>query len=684
MAAKIQDLVVKLKADAGEFKATLQEAGGQAQQFSDGMKRSMTDVNTFAKSAGVAIGGIAIAVGGAVAALGTMVAQQSQAAAEMSRVAQSLDVNAQKFQKLSYAAEQYGLTQEDMADILKDTSERITELVTVGGGAALDFFEQMNISVEEFKGLSPDETFIKMMEALSQLDNQQERNLYLLQIMGDKGQRLSEVAEDGAASFLALAESLDQAGGVMNEHMLAEATELDKVLKDLSGTTARQLSAFMVELTPLVRDVAGWFKEWSAEVVLIADTMRRSPLTEGGLALAIEEDTNAIKDLKAELVDLAAGPKYGMNSFMDLLTGTDRQTRTKEVEEELAELEARLKENSEKFERLRFGNAVSFGETPADVVAPDTSFSSQGGGSSVGTGFVKPGAKEDKPKAPTFGGFTEDQIEAGLESMRRGFLEQDALEWEHHLDRIELLEAAYEAQIISEDELRSRSLESFNQYQDRLTDATEKGAKDRAAIQERLDKQVLGAQLNVAQQSLALIEQSAKEGSGLQKAAFMLGKAVAIGMTWINTEAAAIAALAPPPIGLGPVAGLPYSQTIRALGYTSMGLMAGQAIAGIAHGGLGYVPEESTYLLQRGESVLSPQQNVAVTAAAEKINSGGVAGGPVTVNLIEDRSRAGQVEQRQGANGQMEIDAFVADIRGGGERSQVLEQTYPALRRGGR
>lgn len=48
----------------------------------------------------------------------------------------------------------------------------------------------------------------------------------------------------------------------------------------------------------------------------------------------------------------------------------------------------------------------------------------------------------------------------------------------------------------------------------------------------------------------------------------------------------------------------------------------------------------------------------------------------VTVNLIENRSRAGTVDQRTGDNGQLEIDAFVADIWGGGERAQAIEAAY--------
>ncbi|GLO44157.1 phage tail length tape measure family protein [Pseudomonas putida] len=48
----------------------------------------------------------------------------------------------------------------------------------------------------------------------------------------------------------------------------------------------------------------------------------------------------------------------------------------------------------------------------------------------------------------------------------------------------------------------------------------------------------------------------------------------------------------------------------------------------------------------------------------------------VTVNLIEDRSSAGTVDQRTGDDGQLQIDAFVADIWGGGERAQAIEAAY--------
>jgi hypothetical protein len=130
-----------------------------------------------------------------------------------------------------------------------------------------------------------------------------------------------------------------------------------------------------------------------------------------------------------------------------------------------------------------------------------------------------------------------------------------------------------------------------------------------------------------------MLAQSGKENSALYKALFLVQKAAAIPSMIVSTEQAATGALAAFP---GPV-GLALSAATRALGYASVGIVAGQAVAGIAHGGLDYVPSESTYLLDKGERVLSPSQNSDLTRFLDQRGSavsGGesVAGGaPVSI-----------------------------------------------------
>jgi len=71
------------------------------------------------------------------------------------------------------------------------------------------------------------------------------------------------------------------------------------------------------------------------------------------------------------------------------------------------------------------------------------------------------------------------------------------------------------------------------------------------------------------------------------------------------------------------------------------------SMGGIAHGGLDYVPKESTYLLDKGERVLSPNQNQDLNNFMKSGGSGEV--------IINNYSSA-KIEQRQDANGVTILD----------------------------
>lgn len=71
---------------------------------------------------------------------------------------------------------------------------------------------------------------------------------------------------------------------------------------------------------------------------------------------------------------------------------------------------------------------------------------------------------------------------------------------------------------------------------------------------------------------------------------------------------------------------------------TGVGL--GATLTGAAHGGMGDVPSEGTFLLNKGERVLAPQQNKDLTDFLEAGSSGGVTVGQLTINIDVPDSRA--------------------------------------------
>lgn len=108
----------------------------------------------------------------------------------------------------------------------------------------------------------------------------------------------------------------------------------------------------------------------------------------------------------------------------------------------------------------------------------------------------------------------------------------------------------------------------------------------RADRKAQLDMSVLNQASHVAGSMADMIAQAKGKESAAYKAAFAIQQGIAIASTIVNTKVAAAAALAPPPIGLGPLAGAPYAAMIEAMGAASVGIIAGQTLASFEGGGL--------------------------------------------------------------------------------------------------
>lgn len=111
----------------------------------------------------------------------------------------------------------------------------------------------------------------------------------------------------------------------------------------------------------------------------------------------------------------------------------------------------------------------------------------------------------------------------------------------------------------------------------------------------------------------------------------------------------------------------------------------GGALDGQAHDGIDSVPETGTWLLKKGERVTTAATSAKLDRTLSQIDGTQArrpGGGGTVVNVIADRDRAGTTDRRTDANGEEEINVYVADIMGGGRRAQVLESVY-GLRRSG-
>ena len=152
-----------------------------------------------------------------------------------------------------------------------------------------------------------------------------------------------------------------------------------------------------------------------------------------------------------------------------------------------------------------------------------------------------------------------------------------------------------------------------------------------------------------------LVKDSQGEQSSAFKAMFLIQQSMAAAQAIIYANVASAAALAPPPIGLGPVAGAPLSSLIKINGYMSAGIIAGQTIAGMAHDGIDNIPKEGTWLLDKGERVVDSRTN---SDLKDFIANGG-SSPQININVPPGYT----AEQSRGADGAVTIDIVEKQIK---------------------
>ena len=172
------------------------------------------------------------------------------------------------------------------------------------------------------------------------------------------------------------------------------------------------------------------------------------------------------------------------------------------------------------------------------------------------------------------------------------------------------------------------------------------------------------------------VAQGFEKNSGIYKGLFALQKGFAVASSMVSMYQGAMNAMAAPyPANLIAWAqvigqGLQIIGQLKSVNYSGAYDKGGN----IPAGKWGIVGEVGPEIVQGPASVTSRKD----TEDLMKNN-----GNNVTVNLIEDSSRAGQVNQRNSeTDKQMIIDVIVSNIRGGGDVANAMSGTYGLARQG--
>lgn len=263
------------------------ELGGAFKQAGDAAKSAKDGVSSFDGSLGgltktlgsssallsstaIGIASIAGAAVGSLGAITGMALAYANSAKEIQNLATVADMGVVEFQRMAVAAQQVGITQEQLSDQIKDFNEKLGEFVLTGKGEATDAFELLQkhskMSGEEIKKFalemqkaSGGDAMQMYVNKLEEAGVSQEQMSFLTENMANDFTKLLPILADNGAAIDAWGDAAERAGAIMDEQAIAKANELSTQSQLLQLQLQGMSNTILAAVVPALVDIADAF-----------------------------------------------------------------------------------------------------------------------------------------------------------------------------------------------------------------------------------------------------------------------------------------------------------------------------------------------------------------------------------------------------------------------------------------
>ncbi|MCG6308995.1 hypothetical protein K6U49_10405 [Vibrio alginolyticus] len=718
----IAKLTVALYANSAQFTSELQKSQKKAKNWSDSISKTMS-------IAAKATAGAAVAAAGSLALVYN---QQAALIDQTAKFADRIGISTEALTQFRHASELTGVGAKNLDMSLQRMTRRIAEAAT-GSGEAAPALKQLGLDAQALGQMTPDQQLYALSDAFTQVESQSERVRLAFKLFDSEGVGMVNMLAGGSDGLRSMADEANRLGITLSRIDAAKVEMANDAMYKVNATTTALKKEITTQLAPIVAALSEEFLNYAQQfggmnnmvtegihstvngIGFLADSFRGVQLIIDSMTVAwdgfklgfmvasqaittglhelgqflfkvIISPLQGVLDLAGNFSDEAANMAASLRQFsnmpppqlFDAATVNQAELDLNQSLWELRDLasqplpsegiESWYQNTKARFEQLAkdYAGSINY-NTPDATPLPSAE-----------------GDKED-PAVTAFKNAT-DQLET--EWQRRLAINaagdqadfaRESFAYDDRMARLsEQFQAAYEAaannqamqQQLEDQYFASREL-LWQQHQNNIADIEKKSAKARHAaqiVQLRNYSDLFGNMADVA-------GAFAGKQSGIFKAMFAASKAFSIAESIIKIQQ-----------GIANAAALPFPANIGAMASvasTTAGIVStikGTNLQGMAHNGISSVPNEGTWLLDKGERVYtndSAKQLDQMYSAVMAGKSGQSSPANVVVNLIEDASRAGTVEQSNDGD-MVTLDIKVAKIlqSSSTQTSQVMQTRY--------
>lgn len=704
MANRIADLTIRLNSDSARFNQDIESArhllrgyGRDANNAASTNANFSRSFNTSASSvasgsrlmaAGLGtvatgIGAVVVAAGLATAAIASIANSQSLLAREWESMSYRSGIAAENLQTMAYATAGYNISADKAADISKDFNDKLGDFIGTGGGEFAEFFKniapKVDLTADALAKLSGPNALVAVKKAMDDTNTSAKEQVFYLETIANDASLLSPLLANNGAKLKEMGERFKSLNAIMTS---SEISKFKLYRQDVDDMKISFEALTREVIVPFV-DSLGKGAKYLAEIF----SSGRRDLLE-----------SRIKDAKLEMIELSEeiteledkitnGPKYGGVGFIDALLGnTDKEANLAALKQEYDEIRAELEEYQEKMAVLDGKPskspdiALGGGNQPKSITPGKSQVDLEAmGAARLATLDMQYANERDQLILQHEQRLTDiATLQVTEEELNRLGYENLANLKAEYVERDKaFFEQEFAALVEREQQKEQREIEALKRKEERERESATRIADQRVTTEARFDKQLLSQKMQVGSQMAGLIADSAKEGSAIQKAAFLFQQVLAAKQIMIQGEVAAMAAMSMPPVGLGPIAGAGMATSIRIMSGISAGMVLGQTIAGFKELGGGVNAGNSYIVGERGPEVFTPGAGGQITSNS---NFKRLGGGGVIVNVHE--APAGTRVEQSYVDEQQVIDIYLKDMNSDGPMAQANQQILGVERKG--
>lgn len=251
----LQREIIATEQSLQKAKDQLKDFGSVASQQIKAAGAKMKEYGGKVEDVGKKLSKISGVAAGALGALGKIGYDAMQTADDLAAMSQQTGVSTDELQKWSYASDLVDVSVDDMTGAMKKLKK--------GMGSGSQAIADLGVDVKNADGSfrSTTDVFYDVLEALSQIDNETERDIKAMDIFGKSADDLAGIIDDGGKALKEYGQEAEDLGLIMSGDTLDALNDandtLDKTKKNISMSLGELGGTLIQAFGPALEKVAG-------------------------------------------------------------------------------------------------------------------------------------------------------------------------------------------------------------------------------------------------------------------------------------------------------------------------------------------------------------------------------------------------------------------------------------------